>query len=99
MFRFLLLLHSIVLVEDGGGCHVQSDAVLRMGRLLGGPVGLVLLPGVIVPKVCDLRDANTVPQRVVLAYYPAVGSRQEVGRDHMPTWKSHYGSYVGDYDS
>ncbi len=44
-------MYSIVLVEESGAAHIQSDALLRMGRLLGGPVGLVLLPGVLVPKV------------------------------------------------
>lgn len=46
-----VLMCSIVLVEENGAAHIQSDALLRMGRLLGGPVGLVLFPGVLVPKV------------------------------------------------
>lgn len=66
LFRFLYLVfldlvcpkfktYSIVLVEANGDANIQSDALLRMGRLLGGPVGLVLFPGVIVPKVWDMR--------------------------------------------
>lgn len=32
---------------------MQSDAILRVGRLLGGLIGLLLLPGAILPKVCS----------------------------------------------
>ncbi|CBJ26278.1 conserved unknown protein [Ectocarpus siliculosus] len=51
---------SIVLVEQSGAAHIQSDALLRMGRLLGGPVGLVLLPGVLVPKFVRNKMYDTV---------------------------------------
>lgn len=40
-----------MLVEANGDAHIQSDALLRMGRILGGPVGMLLSPGVAVPKV------------------------------------------------
>lgn len=47
----VILLFSIVLVEKGGEYHLQSDAVLRISQLLGGPVRSLLFPGIFVPKV------------------------------------------------
>ncbi|CAM9126557.1 unnamed protein product, partial [Choristocarpus tenellus] len=43
-------LSSIVLVQDNGSSYVQSDAVLRIGKLIGGVVGVLVQPGVLVPK-------------------------------------------------
>ncbi|CAM9804352.1 unnamed protein product [Scytosiphon promiscuus] len=64
---------SIVLVEENGAAHIQSDALLRMGRLLGGPVGLVLLPGVLVPKFVRNKMYDTVADN----RYSVMGKRED----------------------
>eukprot|EP00752_Nemacystus_decipiens_P011905 g10556.t1 len=64
---------SIVLVEESGAAHIQSDALLRMGRLLGGPVGLVLLPGVLVPKFVRNKMYDTVADN----RYSVMGKRED----------------------
>ncbi|CAM9204846.1 unnamed protein product [Discosporangium mesarthrocarpum] len=45
---------SIVLVKQDGTSHVQSDAVIEIGSILGGGVGLLTMPGILVPKA--VRD-------------------------------------------
>eukprot|EP00904_Undaria_pinnatifida_P009343 jgi/Undpi1/5539/HiC_scaffold_2.g00816.m1 len=64
---------SIVLVEANGDAHIQSDALLRMGRILGGPVGMLLSPGVAVPKFVRNRMYDVVADN----RYSFLGKRED----------------------
>lgn len=64
---------SIVLVEANGEAHIQSDALLRMGRIIGGPVGLVLFPGIAVPKFVRNKMYDVVADN----RYSFLGKRED----------------------